>query len=67
MDDDAQMILERLESAGGSLPFNDKTDARTIKAEFGISKNAYQRERSDVCLKSVRYKSSKIILKISRK
>ena len=43
MDDDAQMILERLESAGGSLPFNDKTDARTIKAEFGISKNAYKR------------------------
>ena len=43
MDDDAQMILERLESAGGSLLFNDKTDARTIKAEFGISKNAYKR------------------------
>ena len=43
MDDDAQMILERLESVGGSLPFNDKTDARTIKAEFGISKNAYKR------------------------
>ena len=43
MDDDAQMILERLQTSGGRLPFTDKADAEQIKREFGISKNAFKR------------------------
>ncbi len=43
MDDDAQMILRKLEASGGKLPFTDKTDADRIKKEFGISKNAFKR------------------------
>lgn len=43
MDVDAQMILERINKRGGKLPFNDKADAEVIKAEFGLSKNAFKR------------------------
>ncbi len=43
MDDDARMILERLQMSGGRLPFTDKADAQQIKREFGISKNAFKR------------------------
>lgn len=43
MDDDARMLLERLELCGGRLPFTDKADAEQIKKEFGISKNAFKR------------------------
>lgn len=40
---DAQMIFERLESAGGYLPFHDKTSPEIIKREFKMSKNAFKR------------------------
>lgn len=43
MDVDAQMILEHINKRGGKLPFNDKADAEIIKAEFGLSKNAFKR------------------------
>lgn len=43
MDDDAQMILEKIDGYGGKLPFTDKADAELIKKEFGISKNAFKR------------------------
>lgn len=43
MDKDAEMILERINKRGGKLPFNDKADAEVIKAEFGLSKNAFKR------------------------
>lgn len=43
MDKDALMVLEKLESNGGSLPFGDKSDADEIKEEFGLSKNAFKR------------------------
>lgn len=43
MDDDAQMILEKINGYGGKLPFTDKADAELIKKEFGISKNAFKR------------------------
>lgn len=43
MDDDARMLLERLELCGGRLPLTDKADAEQIKKEFGISKNAFKR------------------------
>lgn len=43
MDKDAVMILEKINKRGGKLPFNDKADAEVIKAEFGISKNAFKR------------------------
>lgn len=43
MDDDAGIILEALIKAGGSLPFNDKSDSEKIKETFGMSKNAFKR------------------------
>ena len=43
MDKDAQVIMDRLVSCGGKLPFNDKADAEIIKAEFSMSKNAFKR------------------------
>lgn len=43
MDEDAVMVLARIEEFGGVLPFNDKADAETIREEFGLSKNAFKR------------------------
>ncbi len=43
MDDDAQMILDRMEENGGSLPFTDKADPTLIRQELGLSKNAFKR------------------------
>ena len=43
MKDDAEKIYERLESAGGTLPFSDKTSPEIIKREFGMSKAAFKR------------------------
>lgn len=40
---DAGRILERLENAGGFLPFHDKTSPEIIKREFHISKAAFKR------------------------
>lgn len=43
MDDDAKMLLDKMEKQGGKLPFTDKSDAEKIKQELGISKNAFKR------------------------
>lgn len=43
MDSDSELILERLKSAGGFLPYHDKTDPEIIKTEINISKNAFKR------------------------
>lgn len=44
MDADAKIIYERLSaSSKGMLPFHDKTDAKIIKQEFQLSKNAFKR------------------------
>lgn len=43
MDEDAELIFECLETAGGFLPYHDKSDADTIKREFHMSKNAFKR------------------------
>lgn len=43
MDDDATMILRRMEEYGGKLPFTDKADPELISKEFGMSKNAFKR------------------------
>ena len=40
---DAENVLEHLVSAGGFLPFHDKTAPEIIKKEFGMSKNAFKR------------------------
>lgn len=40
---DAELILKRLEEAGGELPFHDKTSPEIIKREFQMSKNAFKR------------------------
>ncbi len=43
MRDDAARIYERLEAAGGILPFHDKTSPEIIKREFQTSKAAFKR------------------------
>ena len=43
MDDDSQLILERLEEYGGVLPLHDKSDPEDIKRELGMSKNGFKR------------------------
>lgn len=43
IDKDAYMIYRKLLSSKGFLPYNDKSDADAIKAEFTLSKNAYKR------------------------
>ena len=40
---DSEMILAKLEAAGGFLPFHDKTPPAIIKREFSLSKNAFKR------------------------
>lgn len=43
MGKDATLLYERLCSAGGFLPFHDKTSPEIIKREFKISKAAFKR------------------------
>lgn len=43
MDADSEVILEKLKAAGGSLPYQDKSDAEEIKKEFNMSKAAFKR------------------------
>lgn len=43
MNKDAEIILKRIESYGGMLPFNDKADTEIINKEFAMSKNAFKR------------------------
>lgn len=40
---DASVILRHLKEAGGTMPFNDKSDPRDIKNEFDMSKAAFKR------------------------
>lgn len=42
--EDADAVLETIrEDFGGTLPFDDKSDAELIQREFGLSKNAFKR------------------------
>lgn len=43
MDSDAELILEKLKLAGGSLPYHDKSGADEVKKEFEMSKAAFKR------------------------
>ena len=43
MGKDATFIYQRLEEAGGHLPFHDKTSPEIIKREFKMSKAAFKR------------------------
>ncbi len=43
MDTDSEMIINKLKTAGGFLPFNDNSNPEDIKREFRISKNAFKR------------------------
>lgn len=43
MDDDAQKILELIDSYAGVLPFSEKASPEVIKRETGLSKNAFKR------------------------
>ena len=43
MDEDAELILDCIETCGGRLPFTDKADPEQIKVEMGMSKAAFKR------------------------
>lgn len=43
MKEDADMVADVIRSYGGTLPFTDKADPERIRAEFGLSKNAFKR------------------------
>ena len=43
MDKDAELIWNRIQEYGGTLPFSDKADPEVIKREFDLSKNAFKR------------------------
>lgn len=43
IDKDAYMIYRKLVASRGFLPYNDKSDADLIKAQFNLSKNAFKR------------------------
>lgn len=66
MDDDARMILKKMEKQGGKLPFTDKSDAEIIKAELGLSKNAFKRAVGRL-LKEQKIQIGKDSIKVVRK
>ena len=43
MNGDSALILSALRSAGGFLPYHDKSSAEAIKARFSLGKNAFKR------------------------
>lgn len=43
MSEDAEVIYDCLEMAGGFLPYHDKSDPEVITREFHMSKNAFKR------------------------
>lgn len=43
MDADARLVMLALKSAGGFLPYHDKSTPEEIKERFGLSKAAYKR------------------------
>ncbi len=43
MGEDAHMLLEKIEEAGGMLPLDDKSDPELIRKRLGISKAAFKR------------------------
>ena len=43
MDTDSEMVLTKLNAAGGFLPYCDNSSPEEIKAEFKLSKNAFKR------------------------
>ena len=43
MGDDAALLMDRLEKAGGVLPYGDGSSPEELKKAFGLSKNAFKR------------------------
>ena len=43
MDSDSEMIIEKLKSNGGFMPYNDNSSPDEIKVEFHLSKSAFKR------------------------
>lgn len=41
--EESQVVIDRLESAGGFLPYHDGTDPEEIRREFGLSKKAFKK------------------------
>ena len=62
--EDADSVLEIIrDDFGGVLPFDDTADADTIKAEFGLSKNAFKRAIGNLYKKRIiDFKDGKIVI-----
>ena len=43
MDEDAELLLKKLDEAGGKLPYHDRSNPAEIEAALGLSKNAFKR------------------------
>ena len=43
MDEDAELLFQKLDEAGGSLPYHDRSNPAEIEAALGLSKNAFKR------------------------
>lgn len=41
--EEAQVVIDRLETAGGFLPYHDGSDPEDIRREFGLSKKAFKK------------------------
>ena len=48
VEDFADTLLEYIRSNGGSIPFNDKTDADVIYSVFGVSKKTFKKAVGDL-------------------
>ena len=48
MDEDAELILDCIETCGGRLPFTDKADPEQIKMEMGMSKAAFKQRKIQI-------------------
>lgn len=64
MGQDAHMLLEKIEAAGGTLPLDDKSAPELIKKKLGISKAAFKRAAGRLLKEGkIRMEPGKIVLK----
>ncbi|MFC3524616.1 hypothetical protein ACFOLK_08460 [Marinococcus halophilus] len=65
---DAQLLLERLQQADGTLPFGDRSSPEAIRKEFGLSKAAFKRAVGALLKdQRIRQENNTLILESSEK
>lgn len=64
IDEDVKVVMEAIQKAGGTLPFDDKASADLIMEQVGLSKNAFKRAVGRLYKeRKVELKENQIILK----